>query len=55
MNKSEFILLLLCHRVAVVITKFNCICVDLVSQEASSIPKEWYYEAQTIIEKSKLN
>lgn len=55
MNKSEFILLLITRRVAVVITKFNCICVDTQSQQACSIPKEWYYEAQTILEKSKLN
>ena len=55
MNKSEFTLLLITHRVAVVITKYNCICVDTQSQQACSIPKEWYYEAQTILEKSKLN
>ena len=55
MNQSEFTLLLLTQRVAVVITKYNCICVDIQSQQACSIPKEWYYEAQTILEKSKLN
>jgi hypothetical protein len=55
MNKSEFILLLLTHRVAVVITKFNCICVDLQNEQACSIPKEWYYDAQTILQKAKLN